>query len=195
MKIIFKSILLLALASLFILPRSAASPSDSLFDNLQWGQPDDGVQMSLSSSDPNSSQLQVALRNVGKHDVTLNLGSMLANGKFQLPDHINIEFTDGLGRKRLFKFADKKHAFVAGRMDDYIVPLRVGSMYTLTVTLDQFWCHETKEFEIPLTLGKNRLTAQFQGTGAQLVNLDMPAIKLMNFWLGKIESNTLILER
>ena len=37
--------------------------------------------------------------------------------------------------------------------------------------------------------------AEFQGTGAKLVNLDMPAIKLMNFWLGKVQSNVLTIER
>jgi hypothetical protein len=50
-----------------------------------------------------------------------------------------------------------------GAFDDYIVPLRVGSTYTLTLNLDQFWCHETKEFVIPLLLGKNRMTARISG--------------------------------
>jgi len=160
-----------------------------------WGQPTDGVQMSLSANDPIGSDLMVALRNVGDHDVTLNLGYMLANGKVQLPDHINLNFTDAQGKTRTFKFADKKHSFVAGRLDDYVVPLRVGSMYTLKLKLDQFWCPETKEFEIRLLPGRNQLTAQFQGSEANRVNLDMPGIKLMNFWLGKVESNTLVIER
>ncbi len=177
MKIIFAPLLLLLLV------------------NLQWGQANDGIQMSLSANDPKASELQITLRNVGDRDVMLNLGFMLANGKVQLPDHIAIVFTDGFGRTRLFKFSDKKHGFVGGRVDDYIVPLRVNSAYTLTVTLDQFWCQETNEFEIPLTRGSNQLTAQFQGRGAQYVNLDMPAVKLLKFWLGKVESNTLVLER
>ncbi len=174
---------------------SAAGGSNATTDTLLWGQPNDGVQMSLSSTEPNSAELQVALRNVGNHDVTLNLGSMMANGKVQLPNYISLNFTDAQGKTRQFKFADKKHSFVAGRLDDYIVPLRVGSMYTLKLTLDQFWCHETKEFEITLLPGKNRMTAEYQGSEAKLVNLDMPAIKLMNFWLGKVESNILTLRR
>ena len=174
---------------------SAAGGSNATTDTLLWGQPNDGVQMSLSSTEPNSAELQVALRNVGNRDVTLNLGSMMANGKVQLPNYISLNFTDAQGKTRQFKFADKKHSFVAGRLDDYIVPLRVGSMYTLKLALDQFWCHETKEFEITLLPGKNWMTAEYQGREAKLVNLDMPAIKLMNFWLGKVESNTLIIER
>lgn len=115
--------------------------------------------------------------------------------RYKLPDDVNINFTDAQGRSRVFKFADKKHSFVAGRLDDFVVPLRVGSMYTLRLTLDQFWCHETKELEIPLLPGRNQLTGQFHGSGARLGNLDMQAIKLMNFWLGNVESNTLTIER
>lgn len=158
-----------------------------------WGPTVDGVQMSLStidSADKNTRDLQIAVRNVGDHDTTLNLGSMLANGKVQLPDNISLKFTDAKGSTRIFKFADKNHGFIAGRVDDYVVPLRVGSTYTLKVSVDQFWCHDTNEFEIKLLSGKNHLTAQFEGRGAKWVNLDMPAIKLMNFWLGKVESST-----
>jgi hypothetical protein len=151
-----------------------------------------GLQMCLTSTGPN---LQLALRNVGDRDVTLNLGIMLGNGKAQLPNNISLNFTDARGKTRLFKFADKRYPGVAGRIDDYVVPLRAGSTYTLQLTLDQFWCYETKEFSIPLVPGKNLLTAQFEGSGAKADNLDMPAIKFMNFWVGKVESNTLTLER
>ena len=152
----------------------------------------DGLRMCLASSDSN---LQLELRNVGDHDLTLNLGIMLGNGKVQLPNRVAIKLTDAQGRTRLFKFADMRHGFVAGRVDYYVVPLRVGSTYTLQLTLDQFWCQETKEFSISLLSGDNYLTAQFEGTGATVVNSDMPGIQLMNFWLGKVNSNTLTLRR
>ena len=156
------------------------------------GQIVSGMQTCLASSGPT---LELALRNVGERDVTLNLGMMLANGKVQLPSRVAIKFTDARGQTRLFQFADKKHSFVAGRVDDYIVYLRSGSTYTLQLTLDQFWCQETNEFSIPLLSGENQLTAQFEGSGASYVNLDMPGIKLMNFWSGKVESNVLTLRR
>ena len=174
----------------------AAYPVATASDSLQWGSPSDGVQMSLSSLEPNDSTFQLALRNVGDHDVTLNLGWMLANGKVQLPNYISLNLTDGKGKTRLFEFTDKKYSRrVAGRVDDYVVPLRVGSMYTLTLTLDQFSCQETHEFEMKLLPGENRLTAQFEGRGAKYATLDMPGIKLMNFWLDKTESNRLTIER
>jgi hypothetical protein len=164
-------------------------------ESLRWGQANDGVQMSLSSVNLNGSELQVALRNVADHDVTLNLGVMMANGKVQLPNYVSLNLTDSQGRTRVFTLADKKHSFIAGRLDDYVVPLRVGSMYTLKLNLDQFWCQEREEFEITLPRGKSFLTARFQGRGAEAVNLDMRGIRLMNFWLGNVESNTLTIER
>jgi hypothetical protein len=157
-----------------------------------YGNATNGVQMCLTSSGPN---LEVAFRNVGDRDVALNLGVMMANGKIQLPNRIAIKFTDAQGKTRLFKFSDKRYPTVSGRLDDYVLPLRAGSMYTLQLTLDQFWCEETKEFSIPPLSGNNYLTAQFEGTGAHTVNLDMPGIKLMNFWLGNVESNILAMGR
>ena len=191
MKLNFSLILIAIICASVSLTASSPDPS-SRADNLQWGQPSDGLQMSLSPTDANGSNLQVAFRNVGDHDITLNLGSMMANGKVQLPDDVHINFTDAQGRSRVFKFADKKHSGVAGRLDDYVVPLRAGSMYTFKLGLDEFWCPETIEFEIPLLPGKNQLAVQFHGSGARLSNSD---IKLMNFWLGNVESNTLTIER
>ncbi len=180
------------------LPLFSPASSGESIQGWQWGSSVDGLQLSLTTADSgnrDAPELQVAFRNVGDHDVTLNLGSMLANGKVQLPDNINLSFTDPEGRTRTLKFGDKRHSFVAGRVDDYVVPLRVRSIYTLRLTLDQFWCRETREFEVKLLPGRNQLTAQFEGSGAKFVNIDMPAIKLMNFWLGKVQSNTLAVER
>ena len=190
MKLNLILILIATIGASVCLTVSSAGRSSRTADEMQWGKPSDGVQISLSSSDPTG--LQVAFRNVGDHDVTLNLGSMMANGKVQLPDEINIDFTDAQGRSRVFKFRDKKHAGVAGRLDDYVVPLRAGSMYTLKLGLDEFWCPETEEFEIPLLPGKNQLTGRFHGGGARISHSD---IRLMNFWLGDVESNTLTVER
>jgi hypothetical protein len=159
-------------------------------ETTQWGVAVDGVQMSLGTT---GSNLQLALRNIGDRDVTLNLGVMLANGKVQLPNRVNLTFTDAQGKTRLFKFADKRGVF--GRVDEYVVPLRAGSTYTLQFALDQFWCYETKEFSIPLLAGDNYLTAQFEGAGANGGSSDMAGLRLMNFWIGKVHSNTLILRQ
>lgn len=152
----------------------------------------DGVQLCLAHL---VSNLQLSFANVGDHDVTLNLGIVLGNGNLQSPTNIALKFIDAQGKVRRFKFFDKRYSGIAGRVDDYVVPLRARSTYTIQLTLDQFWCQETNEFSIPLLAGDNYLTAEFEGTGANHANLDMPGIKLMNFWRGKVESNTLKLKR
>jgi hypothetical protein len=166
---------------------SADQPSSAKYN--------DGIQMSLTSTDGDGRNLLLTFQNVSDRDATLNLGIMLANGKLQSPSYVFLKFTDSFGYERLFEFADKRYGAIGGRVDDYVVPLRVGSAYTLKLTLDQFWCSKTNEFEITLMSGENRLTAQFEGHGANYINGDMPGIRLMNFWLGRIESNTLTIKR
>ena len=165
-----------------VLAVPGAAPGSRRLQAAACGNPTNNVQMCLTAHDSN---LELAFRNLGDRDLTLNLGVMMANGKVQLPNRIAIEFRDAHGKTRLFQFADKRYPGVAGRLDDYVVPLRVGSTYTLKLTLDLFWCQQTKEFSIPLLSGDNYLTARFEGAGASAVNLDMPGIKLMNFWLGQ----------
>jgi hypothetical protein len=177
---------------LFALMLSISAAAIPPVENNDCGAAVDGLQMCLAASGPN---LQLTLANVGDHDITLNLGTMLANGKVQLPDRVRIKVIDAQGKTRVVHFSDPKYGFVAGRVDDYIVPLRVGSTYTLQLRLDQFWSPETKEFSIPLPSGENRLTVQFEGTRAAHLNLDTSGVALMNFWLGKAESNTLTLRR
>ena len=165
-------------------------------DNLNWGSPVAGLQMSLSvihSSKTTNPEFQFSLRNVGPADMTLNLGSMLANGKVQLPDKLQLNFMEGNAIVRRCKFFDTEHAFVAGRVDDFVVPLRVGSSYTLRIAMGQFSCKGTQP--PTTTRGANQLIAQFDGDGANAVNLDMQGIKLLNFWRGTVVSNAVIMSQ
>lgn len=177
---------------------SPASSKGRTAENLQWGAPVDGLQMSIlaaGSGNVDVPQFQVALRNTGERDVVLNLGIMLANGKVQLPERIRLSLTDAGGRTREFRFFDKRYPAVAGRVDDYVVPLRVGSTYLLTFNLDQFWSPDAKDFQLKLSQGKSQLVAHFEGGKAQASNLDTPGMRLMNFWEGKLQSNVLAVER
>jgi hypothetical protein len=181
--------------ALFVLP---ASSSGQLAESLRWGAPVASLQMSISTGESKSAgapQLLVALRNIGERDVTLNLGVMLANGKAQLPERISLNLTDAGGRTRTLRFHDKRYPAIAGRVDDYVVPLRAGSTYVLTFDLDQFWSPDAEDFQLRLPPGKYQIAAQFEGGGAKSVNLDMPGMSLMNFWTGKLRSNDLVFER
>ena len=167
-------------------------------ESQQWGAPVDGLQMSISAGDYSNvgvPKFQVAVRNLGARDVVLNLGIMLANGKVQLPDRIRLNLTDAGGRTRELHFFDKRYPGIAGRVDDYVVPLRVGSTYTVTFDLDQFWSPDAGDVQPRLPPGRYQIAAQFEGVGAKAGNSDTPGMKLMNFWTGKLQSNALTVER
>ncbi|MDQ6786195.1 MAG: hypothetical protein M3033_05180 [Acidobacteriota bacterium] len=161
-------------------------------DSLQWGTIVDGLQMSVSIADSHKAdvpELQFIIRNTGEKDTILNLGMMLANGKVQLPDRIGFNLADVNGKTRKFDFFDGKFAVVAGRVDDYIVPLRSGSMYGLKIGLDKFYSSSTNEIGSKLPSGRYQITAQFEGDGAEVHEL------IINSWKGKLQSNTLTIEK
>ena len=168
-----------------------STTSRQSIESRQWGPATDGLQMSLSvsMSNPVDPAFEIAIRNVGEKDISLNLGMMLANGKVQLPNKIHFSLIDGSGRKRELHFSDPP---VAGRVDDYVVPLRSGSTYTLELRLDQFWSPGTQEFALQLKPGRNEMSAQFQGDGAEHFNTGMEGMKLMNFWGEKLQSNVVV---
>lgn len=174
---------------------SIASKNQSM-ENSGRGAAVDGLQMSVSLAEKGKTgvpEFQIALQNIGEQDVTLNLGMMLANGKVQLPEKISLNVTDASGKTRSFKFFNPKYAAIAGRVDDYVVPLRAGSTYTLVIPFDYFWSLSANQTVSQLPPGKYKITAQFEGRGAEIAgNSD---IKLMNFWKGEAQSNALTFER
>ena len=161
-------------------------------DSLQWGTTVNSLQMSVSISDSQATaapELQFIIRNVGEKDTILNLGMMLGNGKVQLPDKISFILTDDNGKSRKFDFFDGRYAAIAGRVDDYIVPLRSGSMYGLKIGMDKFYSSSTNEMGSKLPSGRYQLIAQFEGEGTEIRNL------IINSWKGKLQSNTLSIEK
>ncbi len=132
---------------------------------------------------------RLSLENTGVHDIVLNLGMMLANGKVHLPDAIRLILTDAKGKSRELHFSDRRYPFVGGRIDDYSVPLRAGSSYSIKVSLNDYWSPDTKEPRLNLPPGEYRIRADFTGSGARYVNLDTQGMKLMNFWRGTLRSD------
>src|SRR6185437_5350242 len=161
-----------------------------------WGLPNDGLQMSLFVKTKRKSDIEfnVTIRNIGEKDVVLNLGMILANGKFQLPDKISLHVTDETGNSRELHFSDKRFSGIAGRVDAYVVPLRARSTYSLVLRLDQFISPATGEFDVKLKGGKYKIRAKFHGEGVREINNDTQGIELMNFWKGNLHSNTVLIE-
>lgn len=159
------------------------------------GKVSDGLQMSIALTDAAVKAapiFRVNLQNVGDKDVSVNLGMMLANGKVQLPTNLRLYLKDGAGKMRELQFAEPA---IAGRVDDYVVPLRVGSSYSVVLKLEDFWSPKTNDFRLKLPPGKYQISAAYQGSGAKMSNSDMKGVALMNFWKGQLSSNVLSFER
>lgn len=170
----------------------ASSSREAPAHGQAWGKPYGGLRIGIATVNRDSAssadvQFEVAFENIGTADFVLNLGYMLANGKVMLPFSVRLVLTDPSGQTRELQFA----ATVAGRLDDFTVSLRVGSVYTIRVAMDQYWSPSSKEFDVKLTRGRYRVLARFQGEGARTRNSDMPGLALMNFWKGTVQSNPL----
>ncbi|MBN2309043.1 MAG: hypothetical protein JXR94_08740 [Candidatus Hydrogenedentes bacterium] len=136
----------------------------------------------------------VTVWNGGEKDVVLNLGTMVGNGKVLVPDAIQLTLVDGSGNSKTLRFSDKRNPGRAGRVDDYLVPLRAGSTYTIALSLNDFWCPDTTKFQIHLEPGEYRIQASLVSAAPQYVNTDMEGVQFMNVWNGTVESEAAVLQ-
>ena len=178
-------------------PISVLQPPQTV--RTEWGDARNGLRLGLTTSPEQPDrrvdrQFYIAIENIGDNDVVINLGHMLANGKVMFPYAIRLVLTDPAGTTRDLEYFDRRYPGVAGRVDDFIVALRAGSVYALRVPLDRFWSPATKEFELNLARGQYRIESRFVGDGARYINLDTPGIALLNFWKGTLRSNSATFE-
>jgi hypothetical protein len=153
--------------------------------------------MRLDATAHNQSELpkfRMELHNVGEHDLILNLGFTLSNGRMQYPNALVLTIIDPQGKARQFDLIGP--AAVAGRMDPLILPLPAGSTFSLPVDLEKYWASSSKEFEYKFQRGTYSLEARFTGkaVSSQEANLDVKGIALMPYWMGTITSNQLPFE-
>ena len=182
----------LALAASFNCSPLSAQP---IINPMQiWSPATDGMRMAISVVKPGIAtqpdiEFYLAFQNIGSKDFVLNLGMMLGNGKVQEPDAIRLMLTDPNGQTRGFQCS--KVRAIGGRVDDFLAALPVGATYVLRLNLNQYCCIAPV---VKLTAGRYRIAAQFKGRGAQFVNLDTPGIRLLNFWMGSVQTNPLEFE-
>jgi hypothetical protein len=151
----------------------------------------DGLRLGLAASVDDAADraaFDVSFRNAGTKDFVLNLGTMLANGRVMWPDAVRVNLTRPSGETCERRYHDRRFPMIAGRMDDFIVALPAGAVYTLRLTSDHLWCADPFEFETTLEPGHYRVEAHFEGRGAQTTNLDMTGVPLLNFWKGAVRS-------
>lgn len=190
MKSMMKNMLLPVFLFLFAFTSSAVRAGDQ---QVPRAYDRDGLEVAVTKFQPKDGtdktlRFAIALHNIGENDLMLNLGMMLANGKKQYPNAIHLTLLDKKGIVKELTIAPLR---VAGRVDDYIVPLGVNATHTVVVSLDQFWCPATKEFSVRLPKGTYKIVAVFEGKGASHINLDMPGLRTMQYWMGKAVSEPL----
>jgi|GEM_PF-1516009 len=164
-----------------------------------------GLQLSISldkSTEDGWPEFLVTLRNVGKKDVLVNLGAIV--GSFQSPDAFQLSLKDDAGNIKELHFVDNRYSGVAGRIDNYVIPLRHGTSYCLELPLRQFWPSKRKWDEFPskkLKPGMYQVYASFKGTDYKYHNTgdkDNPMASYMwngFLWEGTLQSNTISFEQ
>lgn len=191
---LLRTIVLMSLVAATLTVGIAANEPQSLQDGSPLNAEEEvaGLKMSIHASAPESTdslRLHVTFENVSDKDTVLNLGMMLANGKVHLPDAVRLILTNASGQSRELHFSNKKYPGIAGRVDDYLVPLRSGSAYTIKLSLKDYWCPKSNEFTLALKSERYRVHAEFKGNSAQHLNGDTEGLKVMPFWSGKSKSN------
>ncbi|MGE3163924.1 MAG: hypothetical protein AB7O52_03395 [Planctomycetota bacterium] len=136
-------------------------------------------------------ELCATFENNGNQDIFLNLGMLLANGKVQLPTALRIILTGPNGNAHDLEFRDPEHPFVGGRVDDYAVPLRVGSAHSLRLRSKHYWCPKNPE-GLALPPGDCTLQLVFSGRSAQHVNLDTEGMRHMPYWVGELRAQGVV---
>jgi hypothetical protein len=187
---------LLAIAAVTLSsPVWAQSPSRP---PVSWGAASNGLRLGVSAfaaSRPESPEVfEVSFKNDGTDDFVLHLGFMLANGKVMFPDAVRVMLTGPSNSACELRYFDRRYGVVAGRIDDFTVPLPRGATYILQLPVDRLWCPEPMELPMRLAPGTYRVTARFEGRRATGDNLDMRGVTLLNFWTGTTESGSTTFE-
>lgn len=172
----------------------AVSSSSFCAEPHTQGQVTNGLQMSLSILDVSptiseSSRIGISFANLGDKDVLLELGEMLGNGRFLSPSSIRLKVIDPNTKFVEYTFVDNRYAVVAGRVDDFVLPLRAGSDFTFKFDLSQFRSTETKQFGVKFHKGSYSISAFYRGEDPKFATALWLDKSL--FWKGIVQSNVL----
>jgi HEAT repeat protein len=163
--------------------------SEVAADEQQLPQPydGDGLRVTVTKVQPKNGadkrlRFAVALHNIGDKDLMLNLGMIV--GTRQYPTGIDLVLSDekGIVRKLVLPWPR-----VAGRVDDYTVPLSVDATHIIVANLDQYLpANPRPELPVQLSEDSYKIVAVFVGKGARHFD---PLIA--TFWMGKAVSEPL----
>ena len=131
---------------------------------------------------------EVVLQNVGESDLNVRLGDALGTWRNYYPVDLRLIVTNRQNKIRTLKYSSLR---VAGRLDLFVVPLPVGSTYTLRCAFDNFLDPETGK-GLDLSGRECRLAAELTGGFLPThFNADLKGLSLMSWWQGQVRSNEL----
>jgi hypothetical protein len=150
--------------------------------------PPEGLRLVVTYKE-GTSVVNATLVNSGSQPLILNVGIMLANGRQQFADRIQLQLTTPA--RKLLHLHLLGPAVVAGRVDPMIVPLPLGASYSLQLNLNEYCAPDEGVWKPDLHRGAYTLRAEYTGVGVSRTNLDMSGISLMPYWTGRIQSEVL----
>jgi len=131
-----------------------------------------GLQVSLEvdPEQPGRSEVPtfiVELRNVGKSDFALNLGTMAPDGTLQSPNAISLVLADSHGTSQRLELKPVREIGPAGQRTLF-VPLPAGATFSFPVDLRNYWAVGSTGSGFKMRPGTYSLVAQFTGlTGSE----------------------------
>ncbi|MCK4823160.1 ankyrin repeat domain-containing protein, partial [bacterium] len=167
--------------------------AELLSAHCQPGEELDGLRIGISQvkrpeqNDYDKPRFNVALQNIGKKDLVLNLGIMLANGKEQYATAVKLIFTDHNGKSYEFRNNIGRHPGIAGRVDPFLVPLAGGCTYALRVDFDNYWLVPVGT---SLPKGQYHVAAVFEGKALDFKDTDLYTRD--TYWAGVIKSKEVL---
>jgi hypothetical protein len=97
-----------------------------------------------------------------------------------------VTLTNANGTTVELAFSDQFPAAIVGRIDDFTVALRSGSVYVVRIAFGTLGS--------TLSAGRYRIDARFEGQGAKFINGDTLGVAPLNFWNGTLQSNSFELD-
>lgn len=149
------------------------------------------LRLVLAQEKEGTPSLVAQVINSGSQPLILNIGTMLANGRQQFADRLQLQLTRP--DKTVLHLHMLGPGAIAGRIDPMVIPLPPHATYSLELDLNQYCAPKEHVWKLDLPPGSYVLGAEYTGVGVpqRTANLDMQGLSLMPYWTGTIQSSVL----
>ncbi|HVJ69782.1 MAG TPA: hypothetical protein VM510_17525 [Caulifigura sp.] len=135
--------------------------------------------------------LAIEISNESDRDISLNLGMVVGMNHCMYPTAIKVIITDASGKTRTYRIPDMR---LAGRADDYLVPLRRGGSYRLGLALSDL---RADSFDFPApspASGKCQAVVELESGPRRCLNSGTEGMRVVDLWTGKLLSESTEIE-